>query len=263
MVSAFPLFAGLQGGDYHVFPDGRVLMSGAHTLNDPVRGFVGLYNLIWFTNTGYLDTTRVHRTSNGVIYNFKEQPDGRFLCSGTMTTYDGQPVGKVFRIDAAGALDPTFNAPLPWGQAYAYHTLADGRIMLGGYFKPEGTTDTLCTLRLMPDGTVDPSFHPVRGAATFATGSPVPYVLDIEPLADGRCVIVGRFDQLEGEVRGGIALLDEHGDLLEDAFTGEGCGLYIYQSPSIDIPYKAITGITPAPDGSYYIHGGYHGYDDG
>jgi hypothetical protein len=45
-----PYFASLQGGDYHVFPDGRVLMSGSHQLSDTIRGFVG-YEPIWFTNT--------------------------------------------------------------------------------------------------------------------------------------------------------------------------------------------------------------------
>lgn len=88
-----PYFLSLQGGDYHVYPDGRILMSGAHELDDPVRGFVGLYNLIWFTNTGHLDTTRTHRKGDGVIYEIEETPDGKFLCTGTCTVYEGQPVG--------------------------------------------------------------------------------------------------------------------------------------------------------------------------
>jgi hypothetical protein len=67
-VGSIPYFSSLQGGDYHVFTDGRVLMSGYHTLDDTARGFVGGYNLIWFTNTGYLDTTRIHRWTDGVVY---------------------------------------------------------------------------------------------------------------------------------------------------------------------------------------------------
>ena len=61
MVSA-PNFSALQAGDYHVFPDGRVLFSGKHQLSDADHGFVGDYCLCWFTDQGYLDTTRVHRT---------------------------------------------------------------------------------------------------------------------------------------------------------------------------------------------------------
>jgi len=103
-------FTSLQGGDYHVYSDGRVLMSGAHVLSDSICGFEGLYSLIWFSNEGYLDTTRTHRLCNGVIYAIDEQPDGKFLCTGTMTTYGGQPVGRVFRVEGDGTLDPSFVA---------------------------------------------------------------------------------------------------------------------------------------------------------
>ena len=76
-----PYFQAFNGGDYHIYPDGRVLISGSHWLHDSIRGFEGLYELIWFTNTGYLDTTRIHRNANGPIYAFKELPDGKFICT--------------------------------------------------------------------------------------------------------------------------------------------------------------------------------------
>ena len=104
-----PYFSSLQGGDYHVYPDGRLLMSGVHQLSDTARGFEGLYSLIWLSNTRYLDTTKTHRYCDGSIDYFKELPDGKFICSGGLTTYEGQPVNRVFRVQADGALDPTFN----------------------------------------------------------------------------------------------------------------------------------------------------------
>jgi hypothetical protein len=63
-----PYFSYLQGGDYHVFPDGRVVMTGQYMLSDTVRGYEGTYNLVWITNTGYLDTTRTHRQANGPLW---------------------------------------------------------------------------------------------------------------------------------------------------------------------------------------------------
>ncbi|MBK8582730.1 MAG: delta-60 repeat domain-containing protein [Flavobacteriales bacterium] len=132
-------YLSLQGGDYHVYPDGRVLMSGAHVLEDSIRAFEGLYSLIWFSNEGYLDTTRTHRLCNGVIYAIEEQPDGKFLCTGTMTTYEGQPVSRVFRVEADGTLDPNFSAEVqPMGEARDYFTLSDGRILLGGTLRLYG-----------------------------------------------------------------------------------------------------------------------------
>src|SRR5690606_5590828 len=97
-----PYFASSQGGDYHVFPDGRVLMSGNHTLGDTARGFVGMHQLIWFSNEGYLDTTRVHRKGNGAVYHFKELPGGGFICSGLATQFDGHAVDRIFRVHADG-----------------------------------------------------------------------------------------------------------------------------------------------------------------
>ncbi len=257
-----PYFSATQGGDYHVFPDGRVLISGAHYLSYPQGGFVGLHNLIWFSNEGYLDTTRIHRNSNGVIFAFEETHEGKFLCTGTMTSYEGQPVSRIFRIHPDGELDTTFHVNIDhWGEAFAFHTLEDGRILAGGVFRQGGAeADTLCMIRLLPNGDVDASFTHLPFAATYAV-TPLPYVLDIHPLEDGRLIITGRFDHVGGEVRGGIAMLSSDGELLDDAFTGNGCGSYIYQATNTI--YKSLSGMVQAPDGSYYIHGGYHGYDDG
>lgn len=256
-------FLSLQGGDYHVYPDGRVLMSGAHVLSDSIRGFEGLYSLIWFSNTGYLDTTRTHRLCNGVIYAIAEQPDGRFLCTGTMTTYEGQPVKSVFRVEADGALDPTFQPPLQfYGGAWAYHTMQDGRIIVLGALKLEGSDVVRCLIRLLPNGDLDPSFALNDFEQTFSP-SQIPIALTILPITEDRYIITGTFDKINGEDRGGIAMIDSSGNLILDEFDGLGCGAYEYVTPSITTIYKYISGIVPAPDGSYYIYGGYHGYNDG
>ena len=114
-----PYFSSFQGGDYHVFPDGRVLMSGSHQLEDTIRGFDGWYSLIWFSNEGYLDTTRIHRRSNGNMFEFEAFPEGsvpevegKFLCSTQGNQYEGQTVGKVFRIHPDGSLDTAYQSPL-------------------------------------------------------------------------------------------------------------------------------------------------------
>ncbi|MEZ4756331.1 MAG: delta-60 repeat domain-containing protein [Flavobacteriales bacterium] len=258
--NADPLFGSLQGGDYHVYPDGRVLLSGAHTVDDPAHGFDGLYNLIWFTNTGWLDTTKQHRTSDGVVFEFEEQPDGKFLCTGTMFTYEGVPVSRIFRVHPDGSLDTTFSVPIDtWGEAFAFHTLPDGKILAGGVFRNQAQNDTLCLLRLLPNGDLDPSFAEVRCKATFGE-IPLGYLLDIDVLPDDRILIAGRFDRVNGAVRGGIALLNGDGSLSDDAFTGEGCGLFV---DDFGFRYKGISNVVPEPGGGFYIVGAYHGYDDG
>ena len=258
-----PYFLSLQGGDYHVYPDGRVLMSGAHHLRDSIRGFEGLYSLIWFSNEGYLDTTRTHRLCNGVIYWIYEQTDGRILCTGTMTTYEGQPVSRVFRVEADGTLDPSFSTPFqPWGGPRDYFELPDGRILLGGTLKINGSDTVRCMLRVFPNGDLDPSYT-LNTFDALHTPTNSPAVLSIYELNPDRYIITGVFDKINGQDRGGIAMIDSSGNLVQDVFDGMGCGAYEYVVPSGSTTYKYIAGIVPSNDGGFYIHGGYHGYDDG
>ena len=255
-----PYFSSLQGGDYHVFPDGRVLMTGTHLLDDTARGFVGPYRLIWFSNTGYLDTTRVHRQANGSILAINEDAQGRFLLSGFVSSYEGQSVGRIFRALPDGAFDPSFVAPLdPFGYSFKLQELGDGRILGVGRYKITGVSDTLGVVRLMADGSLDPSFTPVRISMQDGPPGLVPNVQDAHILADGRMIIGGRFDHINGVARGAIALLNADGSLSDDYFTGPGCGDY----SGIEVNYRYIAGIVPAPNGEYYIHGAYVGYDDG
>lgn len=253
-----PYFTSLQGGDYHVYPDGRVLMSGAHMLDDPIRGFQGLYSLIWFSNTGYLDTTRTHRLCNGVIYEIEEQPDGKFLCTGSLTTYEGQPVGWVFRVEEDGTLDETFNVPLQdLGRANDYHTLPDGRIVVGGFCRFGGVDPVRCLVRLHPDGSLDQSFT-LLDFEDSSSALEIPLVNSIFPFAGGY-IVTGTFDRINGQERGGIAMVDLDGDLLPEPFNGMGCGGF-----QDGVTFRrALAGITPAADGNFYIYGTYHGYDDG
>lgn len=253
---------GPQGGDFHVYEDGRLLISGSHLINIPEADLSGLYELVWVKTSGHLDTTRIHRKSNGVIYEIEEQPDGKFLCSGTGSTYEEQPVTVIFRIHPNGDLDTAFNAEVDyWGEAFEFLTLPDGRILAGGAFRTMDQQDTLCLIRMHPNGQLDQSFQPVRSKATFGAVSSGSYVLTIHRLPDGRLIIGGRFDHINDEVRGGIAMLTEDGGLVDEVFNGNGCGTYT--PPASQFPVLGVASIREAPDGSFYIAGSYHGYDDG
>src|SRR5690606_15029745 len=121
---------------------------GNHQLSDSIRGFGGFYNLIWFSNEGYLDTTRIHRQANGTMWDCTALPEGKFICSCSCTTYDGQPVSRVFRIHEDGSLDTTFTTDIYAGSIREYHNYADGRVLIGGNFrKASDPQDTLHLVR--------------------------------------------------------------------------------------------------------------------
>ncbi|MBK9147946.1 MAG: delta-60 repeat domain-containing protein [Flavobacteriales bacterium] len=257
-----PYFTSLQGGDYHVFPDGRVVMSGLHMLNDPVRGFVGDYNFIWFSNQGYLDTTRTHRTGNGALYDFIELPDGKFIADYNGTVYDGRPTSGIQRMHADGSLDTTFWTGMNWGAANDLLALPDGRVYAGGYFRFAGfPDDTLRVARFLTDGSRDQAFQ----APQFSLGA-LPNAGDLGPLIrklymlpGGALVVMGQFQFVDGQPRRGICALDSTGALLP-VFENAGISPYVYQG----FTQASVEGMAPSADGDHwYIWGAYHQYSDG
>ena len=254
-----PYFASLAGGDYHVYPDGRLLMSGRHILSDTIRGLVGYYNLIWFSNQGYLDTTRTHRRGNGNVFQFAPLPDGGFICQGTGSEFEGVPVGRVFKVDSVGVPDPGFQSDVFSGSAYTYLPLADGRVYVGGNFRRNADSlDTLRLVRFMPDGSLDPTFS--RPYFSFVNGN-YPQgtnVVQIKPYQDGKYFVLGDFEFVNGQPRRGICVIDSTGALM-DEFNECGVG------PFDDGLFVAgsVHGIAPYGDDHWLIWGSYLGYDDG
>ncbi len=250
------------GSDFHVFPDGRVLLSGAsHILTDTARGFVGNYDLIWFSSEGYLDTTRIHRNGNGAVYRFAELADGKFICNGTGSTFEGLPVDRIFRVHADGVPDTTFNTAVYIGAAYAYLPLPDGRVYVGGnYETTQAPGDTLRLARFMPDGALDPTFSiPQFIAGEGLTTPHGAYVYGIRPWTHGRLIVNGHFKYVNGEPRRGICMIDTTGQLL-DTFDDCGVGPFTYQG----LTAASVQATIVSPDSSYmYICGYYIGYDDG
>jgi hypothetical protein len=253
-----PYVSTFMHGDCHVFPDGRVVVGGRHILSDSIRGFMGDHNFIWFTDQGYLDTTRIHRKGDGLINTIAELPDGRFVVScGQCTAQEGHPVNKVFRLHADGSLDNTFQSPIDWGEARTITPLEDGRLLVSGLFKISSLSDdSLHFVRLMPDGAIDISFNNELEVYRSEYGQ------FLKPghtrLPDGNIVIHSRFTIIDGQERNGIALLNKDGHLLHNAFTNGGCGSFTVSG----ITYGGTSGIAIAPDGMLYIHGSYQGFDD-
>lgn len=258
-----PMFSSGQGGDYHLYPDGRVLLTGSHGVDDPEGGFVGQYSLIWFTNTGHYDTTRAPRATNGAIYRIAPLPNGQFYCGGAFTTYEGVPAYALARVDADGTLDTTFNAHIAWGQPWALLPMADGGVMVGGDFRFEGGTDTLRLMRFLPDGSLDPNFNSTHTftSSFYSATNQLSLIIRIIQFGPNRFAVCGFFNRIDGNVHGGIAMFDSSGTILSDYFQGAGAGPWTFANST----NASIAGIMPTGDGTddYWIWGSYHGYDDG
>ena len=148
-----------------------------------------------------------------------------------------------------------------WGEAFGFLPLPDGRVYAAGQFRITGIPDTLHLVRFMPNGTLDPTFNNTLDFRTvemtsFPNGAIVRELVDI---GGGRIAAMGNFEEVEGEPRGCVCLIDTLGNLLDDYFAGAGCGNFTYQGQTA----SSISTLVPDSQGNYYICGAYHGYDDG
>ncbi len=255
-------FNSVQGGDYHLYPDGSVLISGNHQLNDSIRGFVGRHQLIWLTSTGCLDTTRTHRTGGQcAVYRFKELPNGQFICSGLCDQFDGEDIDRIFRVNADGSVDTMFQTGVYIGDAQDYLPMPDGRVYVGGNFRRSvAPQDTLRLVRFLVNGDLDPDFTIPQFTAGEGLSTPFgAYVHGITPWRNGTLIITGQFKRVNGMVRKGICLIDTTGQL-RPGFEAQGVGPFTFAS----ITTAGLLRPTFNLDSTQmYICGAYNGYNDG
>jgi uncharacterized delta-60 repeat protein len=114
--------------------------------------------------------------------------------------------GRIWRLNADGTPDPSFNASAQAdNQVTTIAIQANGRILLGGQFNFINGIARNRIARLNPDGTLDPDLDPSTGfdgeISTFALQT------------DGRILVVGDFNEINGITRGGAARLNASGTL--------------------------------------------------
>lgn len=218
--------------DIRVLPDGRILCVGQFTsFNGTPRSKAA----ILFPD-GTLDFSFVPPVMDVNAFTAAVQGDGKLLIGGTISTVGGAPAGRLVRLNADGTLDASF----PQGTGFnalvlALHIMDDGRIMVGGGFTDYDGDARQRITRLMPDGSLDPTFN--------ATASASDQVRGIVEDAQGRFIITGNFLQVNGVARGRVARLLANGDL----------------DTSFDTPYgvgNTIMDVLLQPDGQLVI-GGY------
>jgi len=147
-------------------------------------------------------------------------PDGKLLVGGTYTSMGGLERISISRLNSDGSLDESFNLeggvlaiwpPDPEdpedpiiGSVKAI-VLQREKILIGGNFIRVGGARHYGIARLNSDGSLDPTFS--AGAGTLYDN------VSAIALTDGRILIGGNFDNVNGVPRNGLARLEADGAL--------------------------------------------------
>jgi uncharacterized delta-60 repeat protein len=181
-------------------PDGKILIGGFfYQVNGQDRSRLARLN-----SDGSLDTAFNRGTDFAVAYNINVLPDGKILAPGSQV---GQPNG-LFRYNSNGTRDTSFTITSTAGGTIARsYVQPDGKIVVTGPFYEIGGQSRSNIARLNPDGSLDTTFStPNFGQGTSA-------VYDIAIQTDGRILMTGAFNTVNGEMRESVARLQANGSL--------------------------------------------------
>ncbi|MBK9628805.1 MAG: T9SS type A sorting domain-containing protein [Flavobacteriales bacterium] len=173
--------------------------------------------------SGSLDGTFTVGTGvNGRLFAMAAQPDGKQVIGGAFTTYNGVARNRIARINRNGTLDASFVVGSGVnGQVTAVAIDASDKVLIGGSFTTYNGSAAMRLVRVNANGSIDPSFN---------TGSGIPNgsVSAIQVQKDGRILVVGSFNQVNGTATGRIVRLNSDGSIDTGYTTGLGANGDIY-----------------------------------
>ncbi len=146
-------------------------------------------------------------------YDLAATPDGQVIATGSFWYAGGAERMGVVRIGASGSADPGFDpGPGLISRGVAFGNMAlvqkDGRVVIVGQFEEAGGVRRHCVTRFLPDGSVDPEFSRTN---SFLETQGV--VHTVAPLTEGRWLVGGDFERVNGVWRQGLAVLESDGSL--------------------------------------------------
>jgi uncharacterized delta-60 repeat protein len=198
-----------SGGDSPVYkalvqPNGKIIAAGVF------RSFNGISNdgVVRLNDNGSVDAnfeiTNDPNVQNLNVSSLALQPDGKILIGFFDDAYTAFADVRRFNPDAS--LDSTFNTNSGNSiLALDLNLLADGKAIAGGYFSTINNQPHLRIVKLDSVGSVDNTFN--------ATASSVGIVYAIKRQTDGKIIIGGDFEYVNGVKKHGIARLNIDGSV--------------------------------------------------
>ena len=193
-------------------PDGKVLAIGDFTtFNGYNRNRIARLNADGTIDQSFLITTG----ANASVLAAALQPDGKIIIGGVFTSINGVIKNGIARVNTNGNIDNAFNQTSGANnsvQEFAFQP--DGKILAGGNFLTYNGVDVGFFTRLNPDGSIDNSFSGFTGASAEVVA------IALQP--DGKILIGGGFNFVNGVARNKIARLNADGSLDPTFIIGSG-----------------------------------------
>lgn len=186
----------------------------------------------------------------GVLYTGEsiiEQPDGKLICTGSFTNYNGTATNRIIRLNNDGSIDTSFT----YGTGFNNFTLgsgidSNGSIIITGFFDQYDGNSCPRIARLLSDGTFDNTF--VIGSGFNNTS------INVLVNSDDSMFITGYFTSYNGTgVPAGITKLTSTG-AIDTSFNG-GSGFF----PTVNNQPKRVARIQN--ETSFYVTGYFTEYN--
>jgi uncharacterized delta-60 repeat protein len=185
----------LVGGNIIVFDDAKVLRNGIARLNADGTLDIGFQD-------GLLGI-------DGRVNAIALQADGKVLVVGIFAKVNGVSRNRIGRLNADGTLDTGFQEGMTGANGVAVSSVAvqqDGKVLIGGIFTTVNDEGRNYVTRLNADGTLDEEF---QNGSVGVDG----WVYSVSLQKDGKMIIGGLFNWVDGVSRFSIARLNSDGTL--------------------------------------------------
>jgi uncharacterized delta-60 repeat protein len=229
--------------------DGKVIVGGEFTTYNGAPS--GTYNrIIRLNSDGSVDGGFTIGTGfNALILSLGLQSDGKIICGGQFTTYNGNSAGRIVRLNVDGTIDNTFNMGVGFDSSLVWDIIVDenDKIYVGGSFTTYDGESSVGVIRLNSDGTGDPTFN--VGTGFFGN------VFTLS-LFNNKLICGGQFTSYNGVTSNNIIRLNSDGSVDINLSGSRGFGAS---------PIKAderVYAVLTTPDGKIYAGGGFSRYTD-
>ena len=191
-------------------------------------------------------TLNVGLGTSGTVRAVAVDIQNRLLVVGNFTAFNGTTAGRVLRLLENGSVDPSFNAGTGAnGEIKTIEILPDQRILVGGQFTSFNAAAGTYGLALLDqNGAVDPGFTSGFAADGFSVG-----VTCLESIPGGKIMVGGYFTKYASQTAGRYAMITTAGALSGPSPRPAGADSHVFDIDLLANGKMLICGFFDTVDG--------------